>query len=244
MTVTKFATIDRSRRSHDGSVTRQRDDLRQRRDDHGHLQHQPVVRPPRAAADESRADGDPESAFDEQHVDEQQPARAGRGELVDDDRVDQVVCMPPRSRIAWSGGPRRPSRATRRSPGPRGRPVGLREERLSQAGSCRRPGRRARVERVLPCLDAVVHVPDRVREEPSPRDRRQPRRREDQPVRRHVQSIARNPRRHQRRPRSRMKTSVTIATPHTRSSGPRCLCRGIVSGPTLRCTSSCRVSRR
>ena len=43
-----------------------------------------------------------------------------------------------------------------------------------------------------------------------------------------------------------MKTSITIATPQTTSSGPRCLSGGIVTPEDRRapCTSSCRVSRR
>ncbi len=41
-----------------------------------------------------------------------------------------------------------------------------------------------------------------------------------------------------------MKTSSTIASPHTSSSGARCFSGGTVIPPTLRETSSWRVSRR
>ena len=43
-----------------------------------------------------------------------------------------------------------------------------------------------------------------------------------------------------------MNTSISIAAPHTTSSGPRCLIGGNVIPSTRRepCTSICRVSRR
>jgi hypothetical protein len=96
--------------------------------------------------------GDLEAALGEQQVDEDQPAGAHQPELVDDHRVDQIGVGGRQDRVPVDLEQRLPEAGAEQPA------VGLREQRLRDLVALLL--HQARRERVLPDVDAVLHVAD------------------------------------------------------------------------------------